>query len=283
MADGLMNHLDQVIDEVPRVETMSPAELDARHLTPTGSSPVVLTGLARDWPALTTWSFAGFAERYGSDRVLVTDFLGSSTLHKVPLRDYLAYVADPATPFLPGVSGTAPWYSPYWTPFVTHPELLADFDVSSAINSWLPPAAAGAAPGSDGAVMAEWALRGFSWLFVGPAGTVTPRHVDTLNTHAWNTQICGRKRFDLWAPHEGPAPAADEPPALTVTLEPGETLIIPAEWSHSVVSLAPSISLTANFFNQTNCAAFLRTIYTMPDAWRSKGRIVPALAADLAR
>ena len=44
----------------------------------------------------------------------------------------------------------------------------------------------------------------FHWLFIGGAGAVTPLHIDPTTTHAWLTQISGRKRFTLWAPSDIP-------------------------------------------------------------------------------
>ncbi|MEP2714917.1 cupin-like domain-containing protein [Pseudophaeobacter sp.] len=243
------------------------------------SRPVLLKDLTDGWPAMKRWTFDHFAKTYGSERIIVTDFLGSKNLHKVSFAHYLDYVRAPSADFLPGQRAETPWYSPYWSPFVDHPELSADFDVSETVENWMPDASCIDAPeGSSEALFAHWTLRGFSWLFIGPEGTFTPRHLDTLNTHAWNTQIRGRKRFDLWAPG---TPLEDETPDIQVVLEPGETLIIPMGWAHAVVALEASISLTGNFFNRTNSAAFFHTIYSQPDVWQAKARLVPALKAQL--
>ncbi len=255
------------------------SELNRAFLSQGSTQPVLLTGLTDGWPAMDRWSFDFFAKTYGDERVIVTDYLGSKNLHKVGFGRYLDYVRDPSVDLLPGQQAETPWYSPYWSPFVDHPELAADFDVSETVENWMPEASGIDAPdGSSEALMAQWALRGFSWLFIGPAGTYTPRHLDTLNTHAWNTQICGRKRFDLWTPGHS---AQGDAPDFQVVLEPGETLIIPMGWAHAVVALEASISLTGNFFNATNSAAFFRTIYTQPDVWQAKARLVPALKAQL--
>jgi hypothetical protein len=265
---------------IARRNRISASDLNRAFLSRGSSQLVVLTGLTDGWPAMERWSFDHFAKTYGDERVIVTDFLGSKNLHKVGFGRYLDYVRDPSLDLLPGKQAKTPWYSPYWSPFVDHPELAADFDVSEVVENWMPDASAiEASDGSSEALMAQWVLRGFSWLFIGPAGTYTPRHLDTLNTHAWNTQICGRKRFDLWVPGR---PAQDETPDLQVVLEPGETLIIPMGWAHAVGALEASISLTGNFFNATNSAAFFRTIYTQPEVWQAKARLVPALKAQLA-
>lgn len=95
----------------------------------------------------------------------------------------------------------------------------------------------------------------FHWLFLGAAGARTPLHVDPSATHAWLTQISGRKRFRLCAPSRVPELFKQRPPemtseALEVTLEPGDTLFVPAQWPHEVECLDDSVSLTWNFLGR---------------------------------
>ncbi|WP_114963876.1 cupin-like domain-containing protein [Tritonibacter mobilis] len=275
-------------NEVPLVEIMgmlSPEQLNEEYLNNPDSRPVVLHDLTQGWRAMTEWSFEYFEQCFGDERILVTDFIGSDTLKKTTLKAYLAYVKNPEIDLFPGTTGRNPWYAPYWSPLGDFPSLRSAFDVSPAIESWLPNtddhhSQAMSGPPSTERIMSNWALRGFTWLFIGPAGTKTPRHIDTLNTHAWNTQITGAKRFDLWKPRID-GTHKDGPPDVRTVLSAGDTLIIPAQWSHSVEALAPSISLTGNFFNRTNCAAFFEAIYTSPSEWRSKGRMNPELAARM--
>ena len=75
----------------------------------------------------------------------------------------------------------------------------------------------------------------FHWLFLGAAGAKTPLHVDPSTTHAWLTQLSGRKRFTLFPPQELQRLRSDqkfrcleeilrdkEVKPLEVILEPGE-------------------------------------------------------------
>lgn len=50
----------------------------------------------------------------------------------------------------------------------------------------------------------------FHWLFIGAAGAITPLHIDPSLTHAWLTQISGRKRFTLFAPWDIPELLSNE-------------------------------------------------------------------------
>src|SRR5262249_31430031 len=102
--------------------------------------------------------------------------------------------------------------------------------------------------------------RVFLWL--GPAGTVTPLHHDVLNIII--VQVTGRKRFILIDPLRAryvynddgvfsmvdaanpdysrfPLYAYADP--ITVVLEPGDALFIPVGWWHHVESLELSASL----------------------------------------
>ena len=107
----------------------------------------------------------------------------------------------------------------------------------------------------------------FHWLFIGGAGSVTPLHVDPSGTHAWLTQIHGRKRFTLFAPCEMAKLLKETPGggfkplreilserlalSLEVVLHPGDTLFVPAHWPHEVECLDDSISVTWNFLGQS--------------------------------
>ena len=133
--------------------------------------------------------------------------------------------------------------------------------------------------------------RSFTKVFLGPAGTITRLHNDTYHTHAWLSQIRGRKQFILYPPSqarllhasEGVAgghgaeqtwfdplrpdfrrfPRARDATAHIAVCEEGETVLVPSGWFHHAVSLSPSITLMRNFVNQANFDAFQR-LYAAP-------------------
>jgi hypothetical protein len=94
-------------------------------------------------------------------------------------------------------------------------------------------------------------------------------HYDGLASHGFLMQICGRKKFILYAPEHERTPdqlnvsrigdiehpdlnqfplfAKAEP--TTFTLEPGESLFIPGKWWHTIKMLTPSISISMNIVN----------------------------------
>jgi ribosomal protein L16 Arg81 hydroxylase len=100
-------------------------------------------------------------------------------------------------------------------------------------------------------------------IFIGPRGAVTPLHVDVWDTHAWLSQLEGRKRWLMFPPEDNkylydcavrcespdleryPLYAKTSP--LESTIGPGDTIFVPSKWAHWVESLEPAISLTYNY------------------------------------
>jgi Cupin-like domain len=100
-------------------------------------------------------------------------------------------------------------------------------------------------------------------VWIGPSGTITPLHHDDRSVLIH--QIYGSKRIDLISPLDSGRlpndyycwsafsteipdylqyPAMQEVPILRVVLSPGQTLVIPVGWWHSVHSTSVSISAT---------------------------------------
>ena len=90
-------------------------------------------------------------------------------------------------------------------------------------------------------------------IWISEEGVETRAHYDAA--HNYFTQIRGRKRFDLWPPsahaslhlHSSLSSFARQPrddidlplPHISVTLNPGDTLSLPAYWFHRVTALSP--------------------------------------------
>ncbi|MCG3174492.1 MAG: hypothetical protein GMKNLPBB_02731 [Myxococcota bacterium] len=218
-------------------------ERSIRH----GFRPLVIRGLARDWPALILWSPAYLAEHSGETPIPVGDTEGGRVIideHKgvqirqSTLREYAALAQDPAGRGYMSVDIN-----------LLNPVVRKDFP---------PPEPCASAP-------YRW-----SKLWMGRAGTVTPMHWDLPRNIV--VQITGRKRFWLAAPWQAPnvyplplkSPfpnfarvRVEEPDfqawprmrRLSVwraELEPGDAIFIPSGWWHEVRNVEPSITL--NFF-----------------------------------
>ncbi|WP_340571861.1 cupin-like domain-containing protein [Stenotrophomonas sp. G106K1] len=109
------------------------------------------------------------------------------------------------------------------------------------------------------------------WLLVSLPGSLTPLHTDNNGTIALVSQLAGRKRATLYAPHDLPHvrnptvgfmdPLAPDPvdhPTYqqavrwTGDITPGMTLFIGTQWAHHVTTIEPSISVSFDVVDATN-------------------------------
>jgi hypothetical protein len=213
-----------------------------------GCRPVVLTDLARDWPAMQRWSFTEFKRRYGALTVQVQSGRDSDAdyeVNKVRLRRDTNFAA-----FLDRIASSGSTNDEYLT---ASNELLRRTEFAGLL------AEVGPLPDfCDSAALPRSAS-----LWIGPAGTRTPLHHDTLML--LHTQVVGRKRwrfvsplssprlyndFDVYSPVDfealdlGRFPDAARAKVLDVVVEPGETIFLPLAWWHQVSSLDKCISLS---------------------------------------
>lgn len=118
-------------------------------------------------------------------------------------------------------------------------------------------------------------------LFMGPRGAVTRMHQDNHHAHAWLSQVRGQKLYVLCAPQDyklvAPSGASADQGGTTregrldpldaaqrsereaaglrmyaTILQPGETIVAPDSWWHYAVSLSPTITIMANFWDARN-------------------------------
>lgn len=213
-----------------------------------GNRPLVLTGVAADWPALRRWSPQDLRARFGHLDVQVqADRHGDARYEQNKLAHRRT---ERLSNFVDRVLAGGPTNDYYLTAnneVLRRPEfapLLADI---------------GTLP--DFCDRARLAERSSFWF--GPAGTVTPLHHDTLML--LHTQIAGSKRWRFISPLETPRlynyvdvyspididrpdliryPTFADVKVLEVVLEPGDTVFLPLAWWHQVTSLEVSLSFS---------------------------------------
>jgi hypothetical protein len=221
---------------------------------------------------LSKWTFEFLKTTYGSDLAAVWLGIGSGPVKVTTLAAYIDYLEAPDKE-LPGIwtskDGRPPeaapgWGSPFylygWPAFRKHPELYHDImptpyfvlDLVSALSPALRDAL-------------EWtSKRDYTAVFIGPAGSLSSLHRDYYSTHAYLAQIRGRKRAMLFSPEDSDFlycgqvdpeqpdlrrfPLFDCATAYECVIEPGDTLLIPANWLHHVRGLEKSITVSRNFF-----------------------------------
>ena len=213
-----------------------------------GCRPLVITDMARDWPAMKRWSFAEFKRRYGSMTVQVQagrEKDDNFEVNKLQHKHNTNFAA-----FLDRVDMSSPNNDEYLTAnneLLRRPEFVGLLDEVGPLPDYCDASA----------------LKRSSSLWVGPAGTKTPLHHDTLML--LHTQIVGRKRWRFVSPLSTPRlyndydvysqvnfesldlarfPEAAKVKVLDVVVEPGETVFLPLAWWHQVTSLDKCISLS---------------------------------------
>ncbi|EXB75365.1 F-box protein [Morus notabilis] len=253
---------------VERNENLSSEDFD-------GKKPVLLTGLADAWPARHTWTTDQLLMNYRDTSFKISQ--RSSRKISMKFKDYVSYMKlqhdeDPLYIFDDKFGEVAPGLlKDYNVPYLFREDY---FDVLD--KDQRPP---------------------FRWLIIGPERSGASWHVDPALTSAWNTLLCGRKRWALYPPGRVPlgvtvhvneedgdvnieAPSslqwwldfypllADEDKPIECTQLPGETIFVPSGWWHCVLNLETTVAVTQNFVNSTN---FEFVCLDMAPGYRHKG------------
>ena len=265
--------------EIPRRSGLTPHELMSLAFAGEGR-PIVLTDAQRGWRARELWTPEYFAARYPEERLIASDLAPlrlednpPQTSLRCTMAEYAAYLDEPAHR-LASLEQGAPFYANSWSPFNERPELREHFSFPPSV------------PDSIANERELEALsNNFTKIFFGPAATVTRLHNDTYYTHAWLSQVRGKKLFVLYAPsdafaiHAGEGiaagqgsqqtwfdplapdferfPRARKATAHVAVCDAGETIVVPALWFHYAVSLEHSITLMRNFCNDANADRFM--------------------------
>ena len=238
---------------VDRRETLTAQEMLEGYVRP--GRPVLLTGVTRDWPALSRWNFDFFRSSYGSEPVRISR---AARPEEPEFETTLAGYLDSFGHHAEG----RPFYLTSWPFRERHPELLEDFRIPECL------------PEDLVARLPDPVRPDLLWLFMGPAGSGIRMHLDVGFSSAWNVQVTGRKRWVLYPPEQTPFlyegevdalhpdlahfPRFAEARGLELEVGPGELLFIPSLWWHQTVHLEDGIAVTGNFVDEVNWPAVLR-------------------------
>jgi ribosomal protein L16 Arg81 hydroxylase len=231
---------------VDRRAGLSLREFRREYLYP--GRPVVITDAMDKWRARSHWTLDFFRSKYGNDSIEVHRFgrngYKQDQVSSVKLADHIDAIEK------------HDWTSyPYyvrddWNLMLSHRELLADYKVPPYFFDWF-------------AFVPSFMRLIYPRIFIGPRGAITPLHHDVWGTHAWLSQIVGRKRWFLFSPDQRSLlydyktrvcepdfqtfPLLAKARAMECTIAPGDTIFVPGGWSHEVVSLDATLSLTHNY------------------------------------
>jgi Cupin-like domain len=253
-----LRKLESVLDNQHRVAMLAPgahaierrARIDRDEWLSdfvAASRPLVLTGMAADWPALQRWTPRYLRTHFGhvmvevqSGRAGDPDFERNKLLlrHEMTVAELVDRVLDGSGNDLYLTANNQALKRPGLAP------LLADI---GSLPGWV-----------DRSALPDAAL-----LWFGAAGTLTPLHHDTLML--LHTQVLGRKRWRLASPLQTPRlyntrsvfspvdlaapdlvrfPKLEGVQVFDVVVAPGETLFVPLGWWHQVEALDLSLSIS---------------------------------------
>ncbi len=226
-----------------------------------GNRPVVLTDVARDWPALSLWKDpAYFSDKFGDDVIDVCmgrdgdphcDRNFAQHTRKMTMREYCEWVTS-----------TEESNDGY---LISNNRLLENENFFRLLDDVIPPTR----------YVDPKRFRTFMSFWFGPGGTKTPLHHDGNNILF--CQVVGEKEFFLVSPwetglmqsaqgfyaprsvptdqtEEGVRPADESfpHPSIRIVLRPGEALFLPVGWWHQVRALSRSVSLSFLNFHENN-------------------------------
>ncbi|MEL6473861.1 MAG: cupin-like domain-containing protein [Pseudomonadota bacterium] len=236
---------------IPRKHRLDPERFLSEHYA--NQRPAVLTGLVDDWPALSLWSVDYLEDTVGRETPIEMQrgrqsskrFEMDSERLKViapfsELTDVLRAGERSNDVYVTANNGSAnrAAFDPLWS----------DFGIIEGYTQ--------ADPENDG----------FLWL--GPAGTITPFHHDLTNNLL--IQVKGRKRvhmipnweesrmktvrrwFTEWTLEAIEAAGEDAPLVMETEIGPGDALYIPVGWWHRIESLDESYSVLFTNFVRPN-------------------------------
>jgi hypothetical protein len=232
--------------QVDRRSSLSLSEFRKEYLYP--AKPVVITGSIESWPARSRWTLDYFKTKYADVQVTVCRLRGeryeASHTEQVKLGAFVEQIQTTAFDKYPC------YIRDDWQMFLTHRELLADYKVPKYFFDWF-------------VFLPGFMRLIYPRIFIGPKGAITPLHLDIWGTHAWLSQLVGRKRWLLFSPDQRPLlydcsvqpqnpdlkrfPLFRKSKPVECTIGPGDLIFVPGGWAHEVVSLDPTISITHNY------------------------------------
>ncbi|KAH6816982.1 transferase [Perilla frutescens var. frutescens] len=221
--------------------------------------PVLINGLADNWPARKSWTSEELLLKYSETKFRISQRSSKKIIMK--FKDYVSYMKiqhdeDPLYIFDDKFGEVAP-------------DLLKDYKVPHIF------------PEDYFDVLDTDQRPPYRWLIIGPERSGASWHVDPGLTSAWNTLLCGRKRWALYPPGRVPlgvtmhvneddgdvnieTPSslqwwldfypllADNDKPIECTQLPGETIYVPSGWWHCVLNLETTVAVTQNFVNSKN-------------------------------
>jgi hypothetical protein len=213
--------------------------------------PVVLEGLAADWPATRTWTFENLAERCGTVPVVVNSYTSRAARHATFAQFVEMLKEGPA-------EGGPAIYLQEWLYKTTCPELAEDMPELDIAQYDFRRKLYGEAGSTN------------HQLWIGQKGGITRLHHDAYSVDVIHVQILGEKLWTIMGPkaelREGldgnlDFEALSKSPETQLTqfvLSPGDVLYLPAWWYHRIELLSDSIGQGRKCLDEVNLQSHIR-------------------------
>lgn len=223
------------LKSIDRVKTISPEDFKKKYYDQ--KIPLVITDLAKEWPAYNKWNWDYFKEIVGDKKVGLYNNIKSDAYTPINTADDYKTFGEYVDMIK---KGPAAWRIFLFNIFDHAPQLTKDFTYPDHLMKGF--------------------VKKFPMLFTGGQGSITHMHFDIDMSHILHTQFGGRKRILLFPFEEQHKlyrkpfevlsladfsnynteghPDYDKFPALKnasgydLILEPGETLFMPAGFWH---------------------------------------------------
>lgn len=240
------------VQAIDRVESISPEDFHQRYFKP--RKPLILTGLSKNWPAYTKWTWEYFQQLVGQEKVgLYNNNRADANTpvngydEEMNFGDYLELVKK----------GPVELRIFLFNIFKYAPQLTSDFTWPEHLLHGM--------------------LKKYPMLFVGGAGSVAHMHYDIDLSHIMHTQFVGRKRVLLLENSQSPLiykmpltvesaasfvnweqgldevqfPALKYAKAYSSILEHGDTLFMPAGYWHHMHYMDSGFAMSLRALDET--------------------------------
>jgi len=161
------------LKSVDIVETLNPADFKNKYYNT--STPVIIKGLAKQWPAYNKWNWAFFKELVGNQKVALYNNVKSDAYTPINTADDYKTFGE----YIDMISaGPAGWRIFLFNIFDHAPQLINDFTWPDELMNGF--------------------VKRYPMLFTGGEGAITHMHFDIDVSHILHTQFVGRKRVLLF-------------------------------------------------------------------------------------
>ena len=165
-----------ILQSVDRVELIKPDDFKRNYYLP--KKPLVITELAKQWPAYNKWTWDYFKDIVGNERVPLYNNVKSDAYTPINTADDYKTFREYVDMIQKGPAG---WRIFLFNIFDHAPQLIGDF-------TW---------PEN----LMKGYVKKYPMLFTGGQSSITHMHFDIDLSHILHTQFAGRKRILLF-PHE---------------------------------------------------------------------------------